>query len=85
MYNSIFRKIILAAGAFTLFLVAALWSFNALSELFGGPQAQYQHAIAAIVFLLVLKFGLTRHRGRYVRTRINHQRFRRSEGNACEE
>jgi hypothetical protein len=85
MYNSIFRKIILAAGAFTLFSVAALWSFNALSELFGGPQAQYQHAIAAIVFLLVLKFGLTRHRGGDVRTRINRQRFRRSEGNACEQ
>ncbi len=42
MYNSTFRKIIIAAGAFTLFSIAALWSFNALSELFGGPQAQYQ-------------------------------------------
>ena len=85
MYHSIFGRIILAAGAFTLFSVAALWSFNALSELFGGPQAQYQHAIAATVFLLVLKSGLTRHGGRDVRTRINHQRFRCSEGNACEQ
>ncbi len=85
MYHSILRKIILATGAFTLFSVAALWSFNALSELFGGPQAQYQHAIAAITLLLVLKWGLTRHRGGNIRTGINHQRSCRSEGNACEQ
>jgi hypothetical protein len=82
MYNSTFGKIIIAAGAFTLFSVGALWSFNALSELFGGPQAQYQHAIAAIVLLLVLKWGLTRHRGGDVKTRINHRNYHSSEGNA---
>jgi hypothetical protein len=85
MYNSTFRKTIIAAGAFTLFSVAALWSFNALSELFGGPQTQYQHVIAAITLLLVLKWGLTRHRGGNTRTGINHQRCRSSEGNACEQ
>jgi len=84
MYNSIFKKIILAAGTFTLFSVAALWSFNALSELFGGPQAQYQHAIAAIALLLILKWGLTRHRRGDVKTRIKHRHCRSSEGNTCE-
>jgi hypothetical protein len=80
MYKSTFSKIIIAAGAFALFSVAALWSFNALSELFGGPQAQYQHVIAAIVLLLVFKWSLTRHRGGGVKTRINRQHCRSSEG-----
>lgn len=79
MYNSTFRKIIIAAGAFTLFSVAALWSFNALSELFGGPQAQYQHVIAAIALLVVLKWGLTRHRGGDVKTSINYRHCRGSQ------
>jgi len=85
MYKSTFSKIIIATGAFTLFSVAALWSFNVLSELFGGPQAQYQHVIAAIALLLVLKWGLTQHRGGNIRTGINHQRCRSSEGTACEQ
>jgi len=85
MYNSTFKKIIIAAGAFTLFSVATLWSFNALSELFGGPQAQYQHVMAAITLLLVLKWGLTRHRGGDVKTRINHRHWRSSAGNAYEQ
>jgi membrane protein implicated in regulation of membrane protease activity len=85
MYKSTFSKIIIAAGAFTLLSVAALWSFNALSELFGGPQAQYQHVIAAIVLLLVLKWGLTRHRGGDAKTRINHRHCRGSDGKACEQ
>jgi len=85
MYNPTFRRIIIAAGAFTLFSVAALWSFNVLSELFGGPQAQYQHVIAAIALLLILRWGLTLHRGRDAKTRINHRHCRGSAGNACEQ
>ena len=84
MYNSKFRKIIIAAGALTLLSVAALWSFNALSELFGGPQAQYQHAIAAITLLLVLKWGLTLHRGGGVKIRLNNRHCRGSQGSAYE-
>jgi uncharacterized membrane protein YgdD (TMEM256/DUF423 family) len=83
MYNSIFTKIIIAAGAFAILSVAALWSFNALSELFGGPQAQYQHAIAAIALLLVLRWSLTTHRRADIRTRISHRHRRDSESNAC--
>ena len=58
MHNSRFRKSFIAAGVFVLFSVAAYWSFNELSALFGGPQAQYKHAIAAIVMLLVLKWPI---------------------------
>ena len=85
MYNPTFRRIIIAAGAFSLFSVAALWSFNELSELFGGPQARYQHVIAAIALLLILKWGLPRHRGRDAKTRINHRHCRGSAGNAYEQ
>ncbi len=82
MYNSTFRKIIIAAAALALLSIATLWSFNALSELFGGPQAQYQHAIAAITLLLVLEWGLTLHRGGGAKTRINSRHCRGSEGGA---
>jgi hypothetical protein len=85
MYNPTLRKIIIAAGALTLFSVAALWSFNVLSELFGGPQAQFQHAVAAIALLLILKWGLTRHRGGHAKTGINHRHCRGSAGSAYEQ
>ena len=62
MYNSKFRPIAFALGAFALLSVVALWSFNALSELFGWPQAQYKHAIAFIALLLIGKWILTAHR-----------------------
>ena len=85
MHNSAFRKIVIASGAFALLLVAALWSFNALSELFGGPQAQYRHAIAAVVLLLVLKWSLAPYRGGNIKARINHRHCRSIEHKACEQ
>ena len=85
MHKATFRKIVIAAGAFALLLLAALWSFNALSELFGGPQAQYRHAIAAIVLLLVLKWSLAPHGSGNIKARINYRRCRSIEHKACEQ
>ena len=62
MRNSKFRPIFIALGAFALLSVVALWSYNAMSELFSWPQAQYKHAIAVIALLLIVKWGLTSHR-----------------------
>ena len=56
MYQYTFRKLFIASGAFALFSVIIIWSFNELSELFGGPQAQFKHAIATIGILLVIKW-----------------------------
>ena len=84
MYNSKFRKIFIAVGTFALLSAAALWSFNTLSELIGGPQAQYRHVIAAIAVLLVLKWGLRPNRDGHGTTRFNHQQFHVTGGNTHE-
>lgn len=62
MYNSRFRSILLVVGAFTIVSVLALWTFNALAELFSWPQAQFRHAIAVVALLLTVKWALTLHR-----------------------
>jgi len=60
MHHYTFRKFFIALGALTLFSVVVIWSFNELSELFGGPQAQFKHAIAATGILLSIKWIVTR-------------------------
>jgi len=60
MYQYTFRKLFIASGALALFSVTVFWSFNELSELYGGPQAQFKHAFAAIGILLVIKWIVTR-------------------------
>ena len=47
------RQLALAVIAFLLASVAGLWSWNTLAELFTWPQAQYRHALAALLFLFV--------------------------------
>jgi len=47
------RHIIPGVIAFLLAGVAGLWSWNTLAELFSWPQAQYRHALAALLILLV--------------------------------
>ena len=45
--------------------IAALWSWNTLAALFGGPEAGIRHVVAAMTLLLIAKFALlTRHDGR---------------------
>jgi hypothetical protein len=58
-----FRHILIATGTLIVFSVFALWSFNTVSNLLGGPVAEYKHALAAIGLLIMLKLCLTpRHR-----------------------
>ncbi len=68
MFQYTFRKLFIASGALALFSVIVMWSFNKLSELFGGPQAQFTHAIAAIGILLVIKWIVTRFTGGHERS-----------------
>lgn len=46
--------------------VVMLWSWNVLAELFSWPQAQYRHALAAtlpiILFFWTLRTGSRRHK-----------------------
>jgi len=81
MYQYTFRNLIITSGALTLFSVVVLWSFNELSELFGGPQAQFKHAIATVGILLVVKWIVTRFGGGHERSSNKHRRLRNSRDN----
>ena len=48
----------LAAGSIVVVAILALWSFNTVSELFGGPVAQLKHVLAAAGLLLGLRILL---------------------------
>lgn len=74
MYEYTFRNVVITSGALALFSVIVLWSFNELSELFGGPQAQFKHAISAIGILLVIKWIVTRSGDGHARTSNRHLR-----------
>ena len=84
MHQYTFRQIFIATGALALFSVILFWSFNELSEMFGGPQAQFKHAIAAIGFLLVIKWTVTRFRGGHERSSIKHRHLRSSRDGVCD-
>ena len=53
--------------------VIGLWSWNTLAGLFDWPTAQYKHAIAALFFILILRFGLFHKHGRRHRHRLTHR------------
>lgn len=63
MKNSHYRNMIIIIGLFLLSSVAGLWSWNTLSDLFGFPQAQYKHILAAFLFLLLVKWSVSPGRG----------------------
>ncbi len=37
-----------------LILIAALWSWNTIAELFGGPTAQLKHVLAAVILVAIV-------------------------------
>jgi len=53
--------------AFAAIAVIGLWSWNTLAELFGAPEAQFRHAVAALVLIITLRLT----------TRRRHPAFRR--------
>jgi hypothetical protein len=59
MHNAGYKYYLYAIGMFLLASIAALWSWNTLSELFNFPLAQYKHVMAAFILLLILKWGLS--------------------------
>jgi len=64
MRNFNYRHLLIATGGFLLLAAGALWSFNTLSGLLGGPDAEFRHAVAGIALLLILKWCLTANRER---------------------
>ena len=59
MHHHTFRQIFITVGTLALFSILVFWSFNTLSELFGGPQAQYKHTLAALGLLLAANWTLS--------------------------
>lgn len=50
-----------SVSVFVLLTVLALWSWNTVAELFGGPQAQYNHVLAAMALLFVARWSMGGH------------------------
>jgi len=53
------RSYALAAALAAGILVAALWAWNVLAELFSGPPAEFRHVLAAFVLFGILRVALS--------------------------
>jgi len=62
MRNPHHKSLAYGIGLLILVSLAGLWSWNTLSELFSLPQAQYRHALAALILLLILRRGFSSRR-----------------------
>ena len=85
MRNSKYRHLIIAAGGFLLLAAGVLWSFNTLAELFGGPHAQFKHAVAGIALLVILKWCISANRGNRIENRWHRRSYQNSPGNVHEQ
>ena len=61
------RHLLAAVLAVALIAMVGLWSWNTLAELFGAPEAQFRHAVAALALIATLRLA----------TRRRHPHFRR--------
>lgn len=59
MRNLNHKYYLYAIGLFVVTSIAALWSWNTISELFNLSQAQYKHVLAAFFLLLILRWTLS--------------------------
>jgi hypothetical protein len=57
-FRNAFHKIAFAVVGLVVATVAVLWSWNTLAPLFGGPTAQFRHALALVIALAALRVGL---------------------------
>jgi predicted benzoate:H+ symporter BenE len=63
------KHLLLAGITLTAIAVMGLWSWNTLAELFGAPEAQLRHAVAALALLATLRLALSQRR-----TAVRHHR-----------
>ena len=84
MHRMTLRNFSFAVLAVAACVVATLWSFNSLSELFGGPQAQARHAVAFILLLAAVRWlpGANHHPDRHCQ--FNRWHARPGEEQGCE-
>jgi hypothetical protein len=58
------RHIMVVSALIIVASIAALWSWNTLAALFGGPEAGIRHVVAAMTLLLISRFLLLPRHGR---------------------
>ena len=56
-----FKSLFIVIAMVFLALVIGLWSWNTLADLFGGPHAQFKHAIAVMGLALLTKWAVSTH------------------------
>jgi hypothetical protein len=56
------KHLLVAFLAFALIAATGLWSWNTLADLFGAPEAQFRHALAALALLAILRLAIRRRR-----------------------
>jgi hypothetical protein len=57
------RHLLAACLALVTIAAAVLWSWNTLADLFGAPEAQFRHVIAALALIATLRLAIRRRRG----------------------
>ena len=68
MYRNAIKHLLTAFAAVAVTVLISLWSWNTLAELFGAPQAQFRHVVAAVLLLAMLRLATGR-RHRAIRHR----------------
>ncbi len=56
------KHLLAACLAFGLIAATGLWSWNTLANLIGAPEAQFRHAIAALLLLAILRLAMRQRR-----------------------
>ncbi|SFK27604.1 hypothetical protein SAMN05216302_100359 [Nitrosomonas aestuarii] len=62
MINNRLKHFLFVTCLFSVTSIAALWSWNTLSELFDWSSAQYKHVLAIFILFMIVKWSLF---GRY--------------------
>jgi DNA-binding MarR family transcriptional regulator len=63
------KHLLIAGVALSAIAMTGLWSWNTLAELFGAPEAQFRHAIAALALLATLRLAIPHRRTAFRRHR----------------
>ena len=80
MQRTKLTRLLVGVGLVAVSLIAILWSSNVLTELFGGPQLQFKHVLAAITLLWAGTWCLRQSRFASARHRIHQDDGRAGTG-----
>ena len=58
MRHATLKPVLFVTALIIVATIAALWSWNTLAALFGGPEAEIRHVVAATTLILIAKLAL---------------------------